>query len=78
MSFRQVYEDQLKLKEKGETKSSEQPYKDIRKSENKVSQERRRLDSVKIGISGDLVERGKNRRGKKKGKVIKDESVEKK
>jgi len=64
-------------KRKGEAKSSKQPYKDIRKSKNKVSQERRRLDSVKIWINEDLVERGENKRGKKKGRVIKEESVQK-
>jgi hypothetical protein len=32
----------------------------VRKNEDKMSQERRRLDSAKIGISKDLVERREN------------------
>jgi hypothetical protein len=55
-----MYEDQIKLKGESKAEEKDQSFKDVRKSEDKMSQERRRLDSAKIGISKDLVERREN------------------
>lgn len=44
-----MYEDQLKLRGESEAKEKDQPYEWGRV--NKVSQEKRRLDLVKIGIN---------------------------
>lgn len=55
-----MYEDQIKLKGESKAEEKDQSFKDVRKNEDKMSQERRRLDSAKIGISKDLVERREN------------------
>ena len=47
------------------------------KNENKVSQEKTRLDSAKIKISRDSNDRGEKKRREKKGMVRKELSVEK-
>jgi len=44
----------------------------VRKSKNKMSQERRRLDLVKIGISGDSARKREKKREDKKGKMRKE------
>ena len=49
-------------------KKKDQPCKDVRKSKNKVSQERKRLDSAKIEINRDSGERKeKKKKEKRKG-----------
>ena len=64
----QVYEDQLKMKGESEIEKKDQPCEDVRKSEKKMSQGRRRLDSIKIWISGDSAERWEKKiREKKEG-----------
>jgi len=67
-----MYEDQIKLKGESKAEEKDQSFKDVRKSEDKMSQERRRLDSAKIGISKDLVERRE-----KIGRVRKKKECEK-
>ena len=62
----QVYEDQLKLKGESEIEKKDQPCEDVRKSEKKMSQGRRRLDSIKIWISGDSAERWEKKIKEKK------------
>lgn len=68
-----MYEDQIKLKGESKAEEKDQSFKDVRKSEDKMSQERRRLDSAKIGISKDLVERrekiGRVRKKKSEKKI---------
>jgi hypothetical protein len=57
-----MYESQLKLKRERKAEEKYQPYKGVRKSEDKMRQERSRLDMAKIEISGDSAERGKKKR----------------
>jgi hypothetical protein len=66
---RQVYKDQLKLKGENEAKEKDQPCKDVRKSKNKMSRERKRLDLAKIGNSGDSAGRREKKREDNKGKM---------
>jgi hypothetical protein len=66
LSPKQVYEDQLKLKGENKIEENDQPYDDVIKSKNKVSQERRRLVSAKIRISKDLDERGEKKERERK------------
>ena len=47
-------------------KKKDQPCKDVRKSKNKVSQERRRLDSAKIEINRDSGERKEKKKKREK------------
>jgi len=59
--LKQIYEDRLTLKRESEAKKKRST-KDVRKSENKVGHERRRLDLAKIKISVDFTEIGEKQR----------------
>jgi len=72
-----VYKDQLKLKGESKVEEKDQSCVGVRKSKNKVSQEKRKLDSTKIEINKDSTKREEKKREEKKGRVRKKKSVEK-
>ena len=56
-----MYENQMKLKGESKAEEKNQSFEDVRKNEDKVIQEKIRLDSSKIGISKDSFDRGEKK-----------------
>ena len=63
----------IEIERRKQSQEKDQPCEDIKKSENKMIQERKRLDYAKIRINGDWTKRGERKGWEKKGKVRKEE-----
>jgi hypothetical protein len=51
----------IEIERRKQSQEKDQPCEDIKKSENKMIQERKRLDYAKIRINGDWTKRGERK-----------------